>query len=151
MSKNLGEIRIGVYGTLKTNEGNHILMEKAGARFIGYDCLKIPYTMVSLGAFPALIASEGLQNVYVEVWGGDRELLKSCDYLEGHPDWYKRIKFFASESEVIQKRYWVYIMQHRKANENTSFVSHNIWNPSNEEVGYWKEKGHKFKGVSPSA
>lgn len=84
---------IGVYGTLRYNEGNHPLLRDS--RLIGIGHTEPKFKLVSMGGFPAMIPGD--KKVLIEVYEvTDRSVLASLDSLEGHPNFYKRspIKVF---------------------------------------------------------
>ena len=58
MSKQLvddkGKVRVFVYGTLKLNHANAVVMNNTGAQFIGHDCIEGNFDLYDLGGFPAL-------------------------------------------------------------------------------------------------
>lgn len=80
--------KIGVYGTLKKNEGNHHLLE-------GSECLgnRVLYNIgiTDRPGFPFAYKKDGFRTT-IEIYEVNNYVLKSIDSLEGHPDWYKREK-----------------------------------------------------------
>ena len=138
-----GENRVGAYGTLKQKRGNNILLRESNAKFLGYECVTLPYTMIDYGYFPALVPSDKEEKIYLEVWSGDEEMLAACDMLEGHPDWYLRIKVRRESCEALDTRFWVYTMPDEDSNDYDSVVD-NIWNPTHDELLHWIQKGHEF-------
>jgi gamma-glutamylcyclotransferase (GGCT)/AIG2-like uncharacterized protein YtfP len=80
-------MRLWVYGTLLSGEGNH---RRLGAsRLLGVHRTEPRYTLVSLGAFPALLEG-GETSVLGEVYEVDGATLAGVDEFEGHPHFYRR-------------------------------------------------------------
>lgn len=80
-------IKVFVYGSLRKGYGNHDrLMKKA--QFLREAETKPEYTLVSLGAFPAMI--KGTTAIKGELYSVGLQTLAQLDILEGHPDFYKR-------------------------------------------------------------
>lgn len=76
-----------VYGTLLQGETNHALLRSA--RYLGSGRTTAHYSLLSLGSFPALIAS-GSTAVEGELYEVTEEQLLALDRLEEHPHFYKR-------------------------------------------------------------
>jgi len=83
-------IRVFVYGSLLTGLSNHRVL--AGAKLIEAGEKDIHCKMVSLGAYPALIQTSLENSITGELYEVDEEGLQRLDYLEGHPNFYKRIQ-----------------------------------------------------------
>ena len=78
-----------VYGTLKRDEHNAFIMEKANARFVGR-CLSPPrFTMIDLGFYPAVL-SGGTTAIHGEVY--EVSTMRPLDDLEGYPGYYDRME-----------------------------------------------------------
>lgn len=77
-----------VYGTLLSGEYNHDVLGDSELTFSGY--VKIPYRMINLGAFPALIKDTKEHKIYGEIYSVTKDVLKDLDMLEGVPILYKR-------------------------------------------------------------
>jgi len=147
-----GKIRVFVYGTLKEGRGNHSLLKSANAQFVGYDAVTGPIQMIDMVGFPGLYrpAAAGGENVQEatpfrargEVWAIDPEGLAALDYLEGHPTFYRREKWW-TEGGV---RAWVYLLSpqttlraiSRGWLEDKKEIPEGIWNPSDEELEHWE-------------
>ena len=82
-----GNARVFVYGTLLSGEPNHRLL--ADAELVGAARTEPDFDLVSLGAFPAMIAG-GATAIAGEVYEVDRPTLDALDRLEGHPRFYRR-------------------------------------------------------------
>src|SRR5210317_743735 len=141
-----GMIRIFVYGTLKEGHGNHRLLKNANAKFVGYDSVRGPFTMVNMGGFPGIYmhtAKDDDPEVTVmrgELWAVEPEGLAAIDMLEGHPNFYRRIKWWTDN----EWRAWVYCLSERWCEGARSFLhadrelSEGIWCPSEEESEHWE-------------
>lgn len=79
--------RVLVYGSLMSGQGNHRFL--AGARFVAIAHTEPVFTLVSLGAFPALVAG-GATSVRGELYEVDDATLTALDRLEGAPTFYRR-------------------------------------------------------------
>jgi gamma-glutamylaminecyclotransferase len=80
-------MKVFVYGSLMSGQGNHRLL--ASARFVRAAHTEAAFTLVSLGAFPAMIAG-GATSVRGELYEVDDATLAALDQLEGHPRFYRR-------------------------------------------------------------
>jgi gamma-glutamylaminecyclotransferase len=95
-----------VYGTLRQGERNHGLLETAKAPFLGPAILP-QATLYTHGDIPFIVSSS-TGGVVGEVYQVDKKLLKRLDWLEQHPDLYRRklvkiLREFQNPLEV-----WVY-------------------------------------------
>jgi len=144
-----GKVRIFVYGTLKTQHANNIVLRKSGARFLGYDQIVVPAAaFIDLGGFPALIwpiegSTASSQTVRGEIWYGEKEMLQSCDILEGHPLFYKRQKHW---SDIHRRRVWAYALDENWISEGEDFLTEMSWRPFDIEENFWK----KYNKDTPS-
>ncbi|WP_166260558.1 gamma-glutamylcyclotransferase family protein [Marinobacter salicampi] len=80
MSNAQASIRVAVYGTLKQNHSNHVLLK--GARFLGSERL-FSITLYDLGPFPAALERPS-RGVTVEVYEVNIPLLARLDELEDY-------------------------------------------------------------------
>ena len=79
--------RVFVYGTLRSGEPNHYLLDAHD--LVRRGRTEPAFELVSLGAFPAMI--DGGQTAVVgEVYEVDPPTLAALDRLEGHPRFYQR-------------------------------------------------------------
>jgi gamma-glutamylcyclotransferase (GGCT)/AIG2-like uncharacterized protein YtfP len=92
-------MRLFAYGTLLSGEGNHRVL--GGSRLLGLRRTEPRYTLVSLGAFPALLVG-GETSVAGEVFEVDDDTLAAVDRLEGHPHFYRRIRVRLLGGESVQ-------------------------------------------------
>lgn len=90
-------MKVFVYGTLLAGESNHRQLE--GARLLAVRRTEPRYTLVDLGAFPALMEG-GTTAITGEVYDVDDELLRALDRFEGVPTLYRRtrIRLLGGES-----------------------------------------------------
>lgn len=79
--------RVLVYGSLMSGQMNHRVL--CGARFVRVARTDAVFTLVSLGAYPALIAG-GATSVRGEIYELDDATLARVDRFEGHPTFYRR-------------------------------------------------------------
>ena len=96
----MGE-RVFVYGTLRRGQRNHALLESG--RLLGPFITRPLYTMLDLGAYPAVVPG-GSTAVTGEVYAVNAQTLASLDRLEGYPRRYTR--------EILETPYgnaWFYI------------------------------------------
>ena len=63
------------------------------------------YTMIDLGAFPGILDS-GINVIYGELYEVDDSILKMCDLIEGHPNFYTR-KFIKLEFDINAEAYFL--------------------------------------------
>jgi gamma-glutamylaminecyclotransferase len=81
-------VKLFVYGSLLSGEDNHALLY--GSRRIGDSRTAPRYSLVDLGAYPALI-EPGRTSIRGEVYEVDAATLAALDEFEGHPHLYERI------------------------------------------------------------
>lgn len=104
-------LRVGVYGTLKTGYGNHRLLENAD--FVGTGKTQSPYPL-EVDGLPYLHDLEGEgENVTLEIYDVNSETLARLDQLEGHPTFYKRRVIPVSMNDWSTTYAWVYFIQDR--------------------------------------
>jgi len=82
-----GPSLVFVYGTLLRGQRNHSYL--LGSQFMGAVRTQPSYTLVSLGAFPAL-RETGATVVPGELYLVEPPVLADLDRLEGHPSFYRR-------------------------------------------------------------
>ena len=115
--------RVFVYGTLKRGYGNHELLSRHNAEFIGNAALP-NHNMKSLGAFPAIYrTAAGYPPISGELFWVSAECLKALDILEGvEGGLYSREKeFILGVGDVF-----VYVQPYPKE-EVWKCVTNNIW------------------------
>lgn len=95
-----------VYGSLMHGYGNHNLLVRHGAEFVGEDYLRTGFTMLDVGAYPGVIDS-GEQAIFGELYRVDDATLADLDILEGAPNYYHRKRVRTAGN----LRAWVYILR----------------------------------------
>jgi len=135
-----------VYGTLKQAHPNHVLLKSNGVRFLGYDSVSGPFLMLSAGGFPGVAMDEdrikGVNTIYGEAYSIDEDTLRSCDLLEGHPRWYRRIKW---TTDVLDKKTWIYTWPWEHVGRTEPLV-YGVWRPKAAETEAWKNRGVTLNG-----
>jgi len=79
--------RVFVYGTLRSGERNHHLLQNS--KLVQRARTGATFELVSLGAFPGMVAG-GNTAVVGEVYEIDAVTLAALDRLEDHPRFYQR-------------------------------------------------------------
>lgn len=144
-----GLIRILVYGTLKDGHGNHRLIKNSGGRFIRYDSITGPFQMCNMTGFPGVYRNQegdlgNLQTIKGELWALEPEGLATLDLLEGHPNFYRREKYWTNGNNGDAKKAWVYILNPNWLKGMKSYLTpdriipEGIWKPSAEETKFWE-------------
>jgi len=80
MAKKTETRRVFVYGTLKSSEGNHHLLEQAV--LLGEDKTEARFTMINLGYYPGVLL-HGSNQISGEVYEITPEIESNLDALEG--------------------------------------------------------------------
>ena len=132
-------VRVFVYGSLKRKMGNNALLQRVGAKCLGYDTITGPFSMISFGGFPGVVHTlgDGVRTIFGEVWATDPEGLAATDMLEGHPNWYERFKY---RTDVLDRRAWMYTLPSGEGYMDESryeVVDDCIWRPQDDEVSYF--------------
>ena len=91
--------RIFVYGTLRRGQPNHYLLDHLRPERIART--EPRFTLVSLGAYPAMV-SGGQHAVVGELYTVDRFTLAALDHLEGHPHFYRRQRVPLDDGEEVE-------------------------------------------------
>lgn len=122
--------RVFVYGTLKRGFGNHRLLQASD--YLGRGRLE-NHRMRSYGAIPAIHTDPGW-DVYGELYFVDDRTLARLDGLEGHPDFYVRVKVGV---EMIEDAFgdavagrtgcFAYVMPHERVPEDAPTVTDGQW------------------------
>lgn len=134
-----GMVRVFVYGSLKRNMGNNALLQRVGAKCLGYDTITGPFGMMSFGGFPGVVHTNDAvpTTIFGEVWATHEEGLAALDMLEGHPNWYERRKF---RTDILDRRAWMYTLPLGEGYLDPGKydrVDHNIWRPDDAEVSFF--------------
>ena len=112
-------ILVAVYGSLKKEFHNHSLL--MNSEFIGEHITEPNFTMVDLGAFPAVL-NKGTTAIHGEIYRVTEKSLSELDTLEGYPKYYDRIKILTDAGSA-----WMYIL----AKESAAYpiIELGEWNP----------------------
>ena len=137
-----GTVRVLVYGSLKKQCGNHVLMQRIGAKWLGYDSITGDFRMMSFGGFPGVVryeAEDSLATIFGELWSTDEKGLAALDHLESHPTWYERRKY---NTDRLDRRAWMYTLPDRTDSyyldrSHYDRVPSCIWQPSIPELKFW--------------
>ncbi len=78
-----------VYGTLKQGFSNHVLLKHS--KLVGQGATQNRYAMYRSG-IPFVSQKERVSTISGEVYEVNKNTLHNLDILEGHPNWYRRIK-----------------------------------------------------------
>lgn len=135
-----GKVRVFVYGTLKMGQVNNPLMSKSKADFLGYDTITGNFKLYDMGGCPALTHAEVDNNqtsIKGQIFVVDNEGLASLDLFEGHPNFYIREKLV---TDRLEKRVWVYFMDHKEVYDGADVCSDGIWNPTDGELAVWEKQ-----------
>lgn len=102
-----------VYGTLKRGSHNNIMLNRA--KFLGRAVTKPRLNIKSVGV-PIVVTpitdkmKEAAKPIIGEVYKISKRILKAVDYLEGHPDLYKRFQIDIELEKNTVKAY-IYLFQ----------------------------------------
>lgn len=78
--------------------GNNRIID--GARMLSRETVNIPFRMVDLGGFPALLRDDENHNVVVEVYEVDDRTYRRVEQLESYPSFYDRVNIETSVGEA---------------------------------------------------
>jgi len=82
-------IYVAVYGTLKKGFRNHHFLSNQNSHFLRKDHTGQGYALF-VEDLPFLSKREDGKGCEIEIYQIDDQTLESLDYLEGHPDFYRR-------------------------------------------------------------
>ena len=102
-------INVAVYGSLKQGFGNHGRLSRGNSEFVKQVTVDLPFYMVSLGAFPALIPSEENHSINVELYKVDDRTFRDLDCLEGYPSFYDR-----KLVNINNEDYYIYFLHNNR-------------------------------------
>lgn len=109
-TENQESILLAVYGTLKENFPNYFYyLNPKEPIFRGR--AKIPFKMYVENDLPLLFPSDKDNNIYIEVFEVNNQLLLKIDKLEGVPYLYSRERIFLKE---LNKEVYIYVITNRK-------------------------------------
>lgn len=116
----MSKVYVSVYGTLKRGFGANFKLRDSEMIDAGFHSL--PFQMVSLGAFPALIPSEDkLNDIYLETYDisdNSMSIMEVLDRYEGYPDFYDRKKIELGLGAMS----WVYFMKDKPGRVNDGLI-----------------------------
>ena len=115
---------IGVYGTLRKGQRANYMMNRT--TFVGVFTEKLPFIMVDLGSFPALLDSEEPKLATFEVYDmkdDDEATLRQLDNYEGYPAFYDR-KAVTLESGMSV---WFYFMKKAETSYHGTIIEGGDW------------------------
>ena len=119
-----GKIRVFVYGSLKSQHGNNVLLQEVEATCLGYDSITGDFTMISFGGFPGIVRTttdpKSVKTIFGELWMTNEEGLKALDMLEGHPNFYERFRY---RTDVLDRRAWMYTLPPNEDRKSTRLNS----------------------------
>ena len=91
--------RLFVYGSLMSDQANHRYL--ARARFVRVARTEPRFTLLDLGAYPALQA-DGSTSVRGEIYEVDAATLATVDRLEGDPNYYRRTPIALRGGAIVE-------------------------------------------------
>ncbi len=110
---------VAVYGTLKKNYGNHWFLREC--KLLSSERLS-GWTMVNLGAFPAVSPSENTRTIAVEVYEITEQNLEDLDNLEGYPYLYDRTEVQTSKGPA-----WLYFIDRAQSIYSNKLIETGEW------------------------
>lgn len=131
--------KVFVYGTLRKNYGNNVLLHSA--TFIGNATCN--GTMYSFGHFPYVCLSEQDKLVYGEVYEVDEDTLARLDRLEGHNEDNKESSFY--DRTLVHTSIGDAFIYHIEYRDNTKGlkVESGDWNERKDKAsseGIWRNQ-----------
>lgn len=112
--------KLFVYGSLKRNYWNNSIL--SNGKYHGKAQTLPVFTLLRYSSFPAVIP-DGNTAIKGEIWEIDDATLSYCDYLEGHPNFYKRIKITTDMGEA-----WMYCMNPKEVDVDCPIIESGEWN-----------------------
>ena len=122
--------RVFVYGTLRAGEPNHYLFDHHD--LVARARTEAAFELVSLGAFPAMIAG-GATAVVGEVYEIDPVTLAALDRLEGHPRFYQRTAIRLEDGDEVL----AYLLSPEQARGRTRIPSGD-WTDADRHKEDWR-------------
>ena len=122
--------RVFVYGTLRAGEPNHYLLDHHD--LVARARTEAEFELVSLGAFPAMIAG-GRTAVVGEVYEIDPVTLAALDRLEGHPRFYQRTAIRLEDGDEVL----AYLLSPEQARGRTRIPSGD-WTDADRHKEDWR-------------
>ena len=122
--------RVFVYGTLRAGEPNHYLLDHHD--LVARARTEAAFELVSLGAFPAMVAG-GATAVVGEVYEVDPYTLAALDRLEGHPRFYQRRPIRLEDGDEV----FTYLLSPEQARGQTRIPSGD-WTEAKQQKENWR-------------
>jgi len=114
---------VATYGSLKKGFHNHGFL--SDSKCLGVDSLS-GFAMYKYSSFPMVVASDDSNDtIMVEVYEVSADTLVRLDYLEGHPEFYRRIHV-----DTIYGDAFMYIGTRKQIRENMLKINNGVWKPS---------------------
>ena len=126
------QIKVFVYGSLKSGQCNNSAL--VGTKLLGRATITGPYKFVDLSWYPGVVqlaAESDSREIGGEVWAVDPDTLATLDMIEGHPEYYRRIKVQTS----IGHEAWCYVLPSEYGPQRKE-IETLFWR-ENEEEGEW--------------
>lgn len=79
---------VAVYGTLRKGFGLNALLKSSN--LVGVEHHPVPYRMVNVGSYPALLPTDEDNRIFFEIYAVDDSTLSRLDLAEGVPHLYNR-------------------------------------------------------------
>ena len=99
-------MRVFVYGSLRSGESNHAVME--GATWVGPARSSPGFRLYSLMAYPAMVRDAAWAGAVVgELYDVPESMVERLDRFEGHPELYERTLVQLSDGAQA----WAYLMR----------------------------------------
>lgn len=85
---------VAVYGSLLSGLGNNVILKDS--KQVSTETVDISLNMYDLGMFPALMQSDTINKINIEVYEVDDAVYKRIERLEGYPHFYDRLTIHTS-------------------------------------------------------
>jgi gamma-glutamylcyclotransferase (GGCT)/AIG2-like uncharacterized protein YtfP len=130
----INKVKVFVYGTLMKGYKNHRLIDsQKTSKFLGKGVTQDNiFTMIDLVNFPGVI-EKGVTNIVGEIYEIDLNTLQSLDYLEGHPNFYRR--------KVVN------IINKKKVEEVNMYILNSSYNERSSNFDIIKSGNYKLKNL----
>ena len=114
---------VATYGSLKRGFHNHGFIKDS--KFLGVDSLS-GFAMYKYSSFPMVVASDDINDtIMVEVYEVSADTLVRLDYLEGHPEFYRRVHV-----DTIYGDAFIYIGSRNQIREGMKKIENGVWKQS---------------------
>ena len=108
--------KIAVYGSLRQGMYNHFLL--GDSKLLETKEIEIPYKMVSLVYYPALVQDNKSNKIIVEIYEVDDNVYEDVEILEGYPNFYNRITVDGADLYVLNTNDDYYDTSHYEYEEH---------------------------------